>query len=224
MAVPRVGCTTAYADMPSRLAACHIGCLEMMRLQNSAPYLNGWLVYMGASDKNVVLLQRELELASNEWVALDTVMEEFKLDDNNSLKAMAFYPARINSGIVNDQQQQRLTINYCLPTWMWMVPVLLFMLFVWLQYGRQLNHWLVVNAEHQTGGDAMAPVAILVDIEHAPKTGDFTVSSDSYFYPMPAVPPPKYNESVEAMLSASFSSEREAEKVDLVNPNKSIKI
>lgn len=196
----------------------------MMRLQNSAPYLNGWLVYMGASDKNVVLLQRELELAgstTNEWVSLDTVMaEEFKFDDSNAagLKAMTFYPA-----IVSDEQQQQqphnLTINYCLPTWMWTVPVLLLALYVWLQYKRKMNHWLVVSAvepiEH-TGDDslissAVRPVSLLIEDER--KMCDFTVSTDSYFYPMPAVPPPKYNDAVEAMLTSFPPSER-PEKFD----------
>lgn len=56
-------CLEAYALRVKQQNACDIGCGKMNELQNKAPYINGWLVYMGAPGKLTLTFLRESRYA-----------------------------------------------------------------------------------------------------------------------------------------------------------------
>lgn len=78
-------------------------------------------------------------------------------------------------------------MELCIPTWMWMVPFLLVICLIWMHYGNTI-HKLLISEECD---------------EDKKDSEDFIVALDSYFYPTPAIPPPKYNEAAEAILMSS---------------------
>lgn len=55
-----LACGQAYGHQTSSRNACNIGCNKMFVIQSKAPYIHGWLVYMGASGNFVFVLIKYL--------------------------------------------------------------------------------------------------------------------------------------------------------------------
>lgn len=192
----------------------------MMTLQSKAPYINGWLVYMGATDRNMVLLQPDFDLPSKEnWVLLDSMLRsnDYEYDPNVDNVGRSVYDSPdliAKENYLNEfNQRQRFSINYCIPLWMWTIPLMLLLFFVWMHYSHFIYGLLIRETFDPEFGGAQSGDAI------GPTTGDaskkysndedFVVGSDFYFYPSPAVAPPKYNDVVEAILLGGSSDEED---------------
>lgn len=198
----------------------------MMILQTKAPYINGWLVYMGATDRNMVLLQPDFDMPSKEdWVLLDSMFRanDYEYDPNieGYEKIFADTQSATNEQRIHTvpifTERQHFTINYCIPTWMWMIPLLLLLAFVWVHYSNYIYGVFIreglerefgINATDTNGMNGVAVVT--TNDKKFPQDEDFVVGTDFYFYPSPAIPPPKYNEAAEAILMMDDSSDDEA--------------
>lgn len=154
---------------------------------------------MGAAERNMVLLQPDFDIPSKEdWVLLDSMFRandydydgrsyEQMLADNRQVQSIQLYPGR-----------QRFTISYCIPTWMWMVPLMLLIGFIWIHYSNYIYSVFIregLEQELMNSRDKKFPEE------------DFVVGTDFYFYPTPAIPPPKYNEAAEAILMSGSDDE-----------------
>lgn len=190
----------------------------MMTLQAKAPFVNGLLVYMGATDRNMVLLQPDFDIPTkDDWVLLDSM---FRTNDYD-------YDAQYYEKILSDSRnpidampyinRDRITVNYCIPTWMWMLPLLLLVLFIWINYSNYIYNAFIheglqqefglSNANHFNGIAMSSTTA--ADKKYFGIQDEFVVGSDFYFYPSPAIPPPKYNEINESVLLGSSDDEDE---------------
>lgn len=185
-----------------------------MTVQATAPVINGWRIYMGATDRNMVLLHPGFDIPSQEdWVLLDSMLRANDYDyDPNSydkllnddhIQSIPIYPGR-----------QQFTINYCIPTWMWMVPLILLLGFIWIHYSNYIySVFIREGLEHEFGAVVSAAAAAAATASNAadnkklPKDEDFLVGSDFYFYPSLAIPPPRYNEAAEAILMGGSDDE-----------------
>lgn len=184
----------------------------MMSVQATAPVINGWLVYMGATDRNMVLLQPDFDLPSKEdWVLLDSMFRDYDYDPNtydkmltdDHIQSIPIYPGR-----------QHFTVNYCIPTWMWIVPLLLLVGFIWIHYSNYIySVFIREGLEHELGAvlNSAATTSTAGTGSESDKKfrkdEDFLVGTDFYFYPTPAIPPPRYNEAAEAILMSSSDEE-----------------
>lgn len=105
----------------------------MMAIQSNAPYINGWHVYMGSAERNLVLLQSDFDAPSREdWIALDSMLHGNEYEYNDML-------SDDNQARIHPAHQHRFMIKYCVPTWMWSVPLLLLIGFVWMQYSNYIH-------------------------------------------------------------------------------------
>lgn len=219
--VSESACGEAYRDDKTKKESCFGGCNEMMTLQGKAPYINGWLVYMGATDRNMVLLQPDFDMPSKEdWVLLDSMFRanDYEYDpniegyekifaDTQDAASEHIHTVPIFTG------RQHYTINYCIPTWMWMIPVLLLLAFVWVHYSNYIYSVFIREGLEREFGITSADtnlsgVAIVTaNDKKFPQEEDFVVGSDYLIYPMPAIPPPKYNEAAEAILMDDSSDD-----------------
>lgn len=189
----------AYPTNRTKKEDCFGGCNKMMALQSKAPYINGWLVYMGAAERNMVLLQPDFDIPSkDDWVLLDSMFRandydyegssyEKMLADNRQVQSVPLYPGR-----------QHFTINYCIPTWMWMVPLMLLVAFIWIHYSNYIYNVFIREGLEQD---------FIANRDKKFPEEDFVVGTDFYFYPTPAIPPPKYNEAAEAILMSASDDE-----------------
>lgn len=215
-------CGEAYKIDKTKKENCFTGCNEMMTLQAKAPYMNGWLVYMGATDRNMVLLQPDFDLPSKEdWVLLNSMFRANDYDyDPNIQGYEQIFTGSQEAG--NEQYiqtvpiftgRQQYTINYCIPTWMWMVPLFLLLAFVWVHYSNYIYGVFIREGLERefglTSGDSnLSGVACQYDKKFT-QNEDFVVGSDFYFYPSVAVPPPRYDEQTEAILMNDSSDDEE---------------
>ena len=189
-------CNDAYPTSNAQEAKCVIGCSEMMTIQSKAPYVNGWLVYMGASGRSMVLIQPNLENASkDDWVLLDSVLRTNDYDYDQNTYERLFDDQRYIQSVPIYTGRQHLTISHCIPTWMWMVPLLLLAVFIWIHYSHYIYSVFIRETLVPALGSQLREKKIIEE--------DFGVGTDFYFYPTPAVPPPKYNEAAEAILLSS---------------------
>lgn len=189
----------------------------MMTLQAKAPSINGWLVYMGATDRNMVLLQPDFDIPSKEeWVLLDSMFRanEYDYDSqygnydkiNTQIETVPRYIGRGN-----------FTINYCIPVWMWILPLFLLVAFLYIHYSNYIyGMFLNESLQHEFGLNAGQVNGVPINVANIDEKNclqsqrkEFAVGTDFYFYPSPAIPPPKYNE-VEAILMDSSDDELDA--------------
>lgn len=186
----KMSCEEAYEEI-SRRETCHLGCSRMYEIQSKAPYFHGWLVYMGASDRSMVLMQPDFDIVSeDDWILLDAFVhpreyenigDTYKLTETR-IQTMPIYPMRKN-----------LTMEFCIPTWMWMVPIFLVLGLVWIHYGNTIrNIFIYEECQDDDATNVLTTVIQAKDSNH--KNGDFIVALESYFYPTPAIPPPKYTD------------------------------
>lgn len=196
----------------------------MMALQAKAPYINGWLVYMGATDRNMVLLQPDFDMPSKEdWVLLESMFRandyeydpniegyEKILSDTRGATSEHIHTVPIFNG------RQHFNINYCIPTWMWMIPLLLLLAFVWVNYSNYIYNVFIREGLKREFGITSADThlsgvaVVTVNDKKIPQDEDFVVGTDFYFYPTPAVPPSKYNKATEAILIDDSSDDEVA--------------
>ncbi|KAJ6639735.1 hypothetical protein Bhyg_12482 [Pseudolycoriella hygida] len=187
----RSSCSEAYTSRLKSQNACEVGCGKMNDLQSKAPYINGWLVYMGAPDHSMVLLQPDLDIISDDddWVLLDSVLRNNNNNDYDKIfEQYKMTETRIQTIPVHECKR-RFSLDF---SWIWILLVLTLMfvtMHILQRYGfnhfnEQLNEKILNDNVCKT----FHP------------NDDFVVSNDSYFYPTPVIPPPKYNEVIEAML------------------------
>lgn len=138
----------------------------------------------------MVLLQPDLDITSDDddWVLLDSVLRNNNNDYDKIFEQYKVTETRIQTIPVHECKR-RFSLDF---SWLWIFPVLALM-FAAIQLVQRYD---VNNMNEQYE-------KFLVD--SASKTlnpnEDFVVSNnDSYFYPTPVVPPPKYNAEIEAML------------------------
>lgn len=218
-----IACSEAYKINKSFKECCFRGCNEMAAIQAGAPAVNGWLVYMGATDRNMVLLQPDFDIPSKEdWVLLDSIFRANDYDYDSQytnydkiLKADSRGQIDSVSRVGN---RDRFTINYCIPSWMWILPLLMLVAFIWMHYSNYIysafiherlqhdfdivdaNHFNAIPMNHQTAMNAGNKKALR-------PSDEYIVGSDYFFYPAPAVPPPKYNDVAESILIGSSDDE-----------------
>lgn len=200
----------------------------MAAIQAGAPAVNGWLVYMGATDRNMVLLQPDFDIPSKEdWVLLDSIFRANDYDYDSQytnydkiLKADSH--GQIDS-VSRFENRDRFTINYCIPSWMWILPLLMLVAFIWMHYSNYIysafiheglqhefgivdaNHFNAIPMNHQTAMLDAGNKKVLRPSD------EYIVGSDYFFYPAAAVPPPKYNDVAEAILMDSSDDEDDGE-------------
>lgn len=211
-------CSQAYTEDKAKKEKCFTGCNEMMTLQAKAPYINGWLVYMGATDRHMVLLQPDFDVPSKEdWILLDSMFQanDYDYDPNIGGYEKILTQSRGHIQTVPIYTgRQHFTINYCIPTWMWMVPLILLIGLIWIHYSNYIYSVFVRDGLEQEFGISSgtnvngAAHANGLDKKY-PHDEDFVVGTDFYFYPSPAIPPPKYNEAAEAILMGNSSDEED---------------
>lgn len=153
---------------------------------------------MGAAERNMVLLQPDFDIPSKEdWVLLDSMFRandydyegsnyEKMLADNRQVQSVPVYPGR-----------QHFTINYCIPTWMWAVPLMMLLAFIWIHYNNYIYSTFIHEGLEQE----------LMNRDKKFPEEDFVVGTDFYFYPTPAIPPPKYDAVAEAILMGGSDDE-----------------
>uniref|UniRef100_A0A1B0CKJ1 Transmembrane protein 59 n=1 Tax=Lutzomyia longipalpis TaxID=7200 RepID=A0A1B0CKJ1_LUTLO len=198
-------CTDAYYEKVKR-EACQVGCGKMFELQSKSPYIHGWLVYMGAStDRDhsggVMYMQPDLYTppSDDDWIVFDTAfrpqdydsLHPYKLTQTH-IQTMPIYPVR-----------KHISTQFCIPTWMWMIPIMLVFAIVWIQYGNAIRNVFIYEDVEEDDDDTEEEGSTTKKIEE-----DFIVALDSYFYPTPSIPPPpKYSEKEEAILMSSDDEE-----------------
>lgn len=195
----------------------------MMTLQAKAPFVNGWLVYMGATDRNMVLLQPDFDIPSKEdWVLLDSMFRANDYEYDNSY-------SNGYEKIINDMPGQKdgkyighehFTINYCIPAWMWMLPLIMLAAFIWIHYSNYIHNmfmreefeheFTLTNPNNITAVNAESGAYFVGGKKFVQSDDDFLVASHFYFYPSPAIPPPKYNEIVEQEVLGSNDADETA--------------
>lgn len=184
----------------------------MMNLQAKAPLINGWLVYMGATDRNFkILLQPDIDIPSKEdWVLLDSMFRASDYDYDSQYGSYEKITTQIET-VPNYMARDRLTINYCIPVWIWVVPLFLLVAFIYIHYSNYIyGMFLSESLQHEFGLINPNQVnGVPIDMTGAEEKKclrphqEFSVGTDFYFYPAPVVPPPKYNEIVESILDSS---------------------
>uniref|UniRef100_A0A6B2EEH7 Putative secreted protein n=1 Tax=Phlebotomus kandelakii TaxID=1109342 RepID=A0A6B2EEH7_9DIPT len=199
-------CTEAYIDKVKR-EACQTGCSKMFELQSKSPYIHGWLVYMGASSERdhsggMMFLQPDLDIppSDDDWLLFDSAfrprdydgLHPYKLTETR-IQTMPIYPVR-----------KHISTQFCIPTWMWMIPIMLVFAIVWIQYGNTIrNVFIYEDVEEEDDDTEEDSPGATKKLEE-----DFIVALDSYFYPSPAIPPPpKYSAKEESILMSSDDEE-----------------
>ncbi|XP_031628868.1 uncharacterized protein LOC116344456 [Contarinia nasturtii] len=211
-------CSEAYNGEKLKKEQCFRGCNEMMTLQAKAPLINGWLVYMGATDRNMVLLQPDFDIPSKEdWVLLDSMWRSNEYDYDSQYGNYDKITTQIET-VPRYIGRENFTINYCIPVWMWILPLFLLVAFLYIHYSNYIyGMFLNEGLQHEfgligpgqvnvvpmnlTGGDEKKSLR--------PQRQEFAVGTDFYFYPSPAIPPPKYNDIAESILMDSSDDEED---------------
>lgn len=159
-----------------------------MLLQSKAPYVNGLLVYMGATDRNMALMASDFDKPTkHDWVLLNSILSaNYDYDEDVDEK----YTADVRHV---DQNQEYLPDAYCIPAWIWMLPVSLILLFIWLNYSNYIYSAFINESLRQEFG-LIGDNKKIVGVQQPPDA--YGVGNEYYFYPMPAIPPPKYDESI----------------------------
>lgn len=238
-----IACSEAYGDDKPKKEHCFRGCNEMMMLQAKAPLINGWLVYMGATDRNLVLLQPDFDIPLKEdWVRLDSM---FRNDYDYDSQYGSNYD-KISTQIETVPRYiGRDSFNCAIPVWMWLLPLCLLVAFLYIHYSNYIYSIFLNESLQQEfglidpnqvgcvggtgrgggsgggGGGSVCGVPMNVnngdDKKFMQSPREFAVGTDFYFYPSPAIPPPKYNDIAEAILIDSSDDENDNDTVNSPN-------
>lgn len=138
----------------------------------------------------MVLLQPDLDITSDDddWVLLDSVLRNNNNDYDKIFEQYKMTETRIQTIPVHECKR-RFSMDF---SWLWIFPVLAIM-FITIQLVQRYD----LNDANEQFNEKF-----LTDSPAKPfnASDDFVVSNDSYFYPSEVIPPPKYNEAIEAML------------------------
>lgn len=164
-------CRDAYPADGMRRDACALGCRRMYEVQARAPIIpitgdTNWVVYMGSSDENLVVVQPPelLENSDSGWVLLNSIFRPshdyesasasasvgYKLTETH-VQTMPISAAESSSFKHRFGQFRRQSQSpFCIPAWLWLVPVLLLVALVYIQYnGSNLRSVLVFEEESE---------------------------------------------------------------------------
>lgn len=133
-----------------------MGCGRMFEIQSKAPVAPGWVVYMGASDRSMVVMQppdllENSAQGDNDWVLLDSIFRpahdynEIASGDNTyklTETHIQTMPIRQRFG-----NYRRSHSPFCIPAWLWLIPVFLLLALVYIQYGTTIRNVLVLEDE-----------------------------------------------------------------------------
>lgn len=194
----------------------------MKTLQSKAPQINGWLVYMGATDRSLVLLQPDLDdiPSKDDWVLLNSMWQTNEYEYDSHLEQLNSIAKQIET------EEEHIRIEFCIPIWIWLFPLCLLCIVVFLQIANCLSGFCLndshqndlglINSNHLTGG---VPINVtkINEKNYMLTNKEFDVGTDFYFYPSPAIPPPKYNEIDEALLLDSSDDEHETDNDSNMN-------
>lgn len=187
------------------------------------------LVYMGATDRNLVLLRPDFDIPDSDWIRLDSMFHN-EYDYDSQYGNYDKMSTQIETAPPRYLGRDSFTINYCIPIWMWLLPIFLLVAFLYIHYSNYiysifLNESLqqefgLNDPNHRLGfGGVNVPVNLTDadDKRFMQSPQDFAVGSDFYFYPSPAIPPPKYNDIEEAILIDSSDDENDTVNRDSGN-------
>lgn len=179
-----LACEQAYPSDNVKRERCYDGCNKMMAVQSTAPYVTGWHVYMGAAERNLVFLRTDVDVPSQEnWIALDALINGDVYENDIICDENEVHQVQLHTG-----HQHRFMIKYCVPTWMWTVPLLLLIGFIWMQYSNYIYGAFLREGLEQE---------LIKNHDKRIFEQNYVMGTDLYLYPTPSMaPPPKYNEAV----------------------------
>lgn len=138
----------------------------------------------------MVLMQPDLDITSDDdWVLLDSVLRNNNNDYDKMFDQYKVSETRIQTIPVHECKR-RFSLDF---SWLWIFP-LLGIIFAAIHVIQKYD----LNNYHEQFNEKCLTEPIAC--KSVDRNDDFVVSNDSYFYPSPAIPPPKYNEAIEAML------------------------
>lgn len=180
---------------------------------------------MGATDRNLVLLQPDFDIPLKEdWIRLDSMLRS-DYDYDSQYGSYDKIATQIETVPPRYVGRDDFTINYCIPIWMWLFPAFLLVAFLYIHYSNyiygiflneslQQEFGLIDPNNHVVSGGGGGGVPINVsdadDKKFIQSSHEFAVGTDFYFYPSPAIPPPKYNDIAEAILIDSSDDENDS--------------
>ncbi|CAD7090592.1 unnamed protein product [Hermetia illucens] len=177
----KTSCSEAY-DQQKRLNACFAGCSRMYEIQNQAPYINNWIIFMGESDKGMVLLPSDSEtLNANDWLLLESFLRQ---DGENDAEETI-----VTDTIITERQASTSRDFFgheSMPWWMWCFPIVMFIIALWDCH---------IDSSARNVGD---------EFHHSHEI----ILNDKTIYPSLAVLPPKYSESEKNFLSESEDDDK----------------
>lgn len=180
----------------------------MCDIQSQAPVTaGGLLVYMGAGDRNMVvmqhsdLLENAAQAGDNDWVLLNSIFgpsssrdRDYELPSTYKLTEthVQTMPIPISAERHRVAEYHRIHSPFCIPAWVWIIPVMLLMSLVYIQYGSTLKNVLIFESDES-------------DDEHEIAVGTRNISDDKDSYVIAFQPlefleaklqdlPPKYDE------------------------------
>lgn len=151
-------CKDAYPSDGLRRDACELGSRKMFELQSKAPVASGGLlVYMGAGDRSMIVIQPPDMLESggaqdNDWVLLNSFRppsHDYELASTYKLTETHVQTMPISEHGHRFGEYRRLHTPFCIPAWLWLIPVMLLMALVYIQYGTTLKNVMVEESEDE---------------------------------------------------------------------------
>lgn len=120
-------CNEAYVQK-NRRDACFVGCKRMSDIQQEAPNINAWYIFMGSVDKYVVLLPKDYDaLSDKDWVSLDKYLNinDYEYIDDGKVLEVERVSATFSEKV----------INLSVPSWLWCIPFLMILWLIWTAIG-----------------------------------------------------------------------------------------
>lgn len=153
-------CKDAYPSDGLRRDACELGSKKMFEIQSKAPVASGGLlVYMGAGDRSMIVIQppdNMLDSSSgaqdNDWVLLNSFRSpshDYELSSTYKLTETHVQTMPISEHGHRFGEYRRLHTAFCIPAWLWLIPVMLLMALVYIQYGTTLKSVMVEESEDE---------------------------------------------------------------------------
>lgn len=139
----------------------------------------------------MVLLQPDLDISSDDddWVLLDSVLRNNNNDYDKIFEQYKVTETRIQTIPVHECKR-RFSLDF---SWLWIFPVLALM-FATIHLVQRYD----LNNMNEQFSEKFLTDSVGKTLNN--QSDHFIVANDTYFYPSTVIPPPKYNEAIEAML------------------------